>query len=205
MDSEGGDAWMDALGVVTIAGRDWLTETLRATEVQWIIGALDVRVTDARPTRTNEFLVNDATIANTGGLAQNADDAPSKQRYGTRTTRRLDLLGDSDLASQFLADRLVANLKDVRPRVRQATVPILSRNGADFGLGVTFGDLTLTFVNSIHGWGMGFAGHVIGVENIMTDDQWTVKLVLDDAFVSNVDGGFDFEAFSDGFALGGQP
>ena len=205
LETEGGDAWIDTAGIVTVTGRDWLTTLIRSTEVQWLIGTLGVRIMDGRPVRSAELIVNDATISNAGGIAQNAQDAASKLRYGTRTTRRLDLLGNIDGNASFLATRIVANLAAARPRVRQAVVPILTRDAADLGLGVQFGDLTVTLISSINDWGMGFAGHVVGIENDMRDDQWTVTLQLDDAFVANVDGGFDFEAYRDGFALGGQP
>ena len=35
--------------------------------------------------------------------------------------------------------------------------------------------------------------------------KWTVTVALDNAFVENINGGFDWQAFSEGFALGGQP
>ncbi len=205
MDTEGGDAWMDTAGEVTIAGRDWLTTQLRSTETQWLLGALDVGVEEARPSRSVELMVNDAAYQNVGGIVQTAEDTTSKTRFGTQSRKRLDLLGDLDSSAAFLATRVVANLSAVRPRVREVTMPVVNRDTVDLGLGVLFGDLAIVIVESIHDWGMAFAAHVIGISNSMVDDEWTVTLTLDDAFVDNVDGGFDFEAYSEGFALGGQP
>ena len=205
MDTEGGDVWMDTTGEVTIAGRDWLTTQLRSTETQWLLGALSVGVEEARPSRSVELMVNDAVYQNVGGVVQTAEDTLSKTRFGTQSRKRIDLLGDLDLNAQFLATRVVANLSAVRPRVREVTMPVVNRDTADLGLGVLFGDLAIVIVSSIHDWGMAFAAHVIGISNSMVDDEWTVTLTLDDAFVDNVDGGFDFEAFSEGFSLGGQP
>ena len=205
MDTEGGDIWMDTAGIVTIAGRDWLTTQLRSTETQWLLGALGVGVEEARPSRSVELMVNDATYQMVGGVAQTAEDTLSKTRFGVQSRKRIDLLGDTDTDAAFLASRVVAQLSAVRPRVREVSMPVVNRDTADFGLGVLFGDLAIVIVSSIHDWGMAFAAHVIGIANSMVDDEWTVTLTLDDAFVDNVDGGFDFEAFSEGFALGGQP
>jgi len=203
-ETEGGDFWFNTEGIATFGTRDWLDTETRSTVVQAFFGGLTgVGVIDSRPTRDLQIVVNNASYANTGGTTQNAQDADSIARYSNRTFRRLDLLGDVDASSTFLAARAVAQLKDVRPRARTVEMPVLDTAAATFAGDLRFGDLVQSTVDSIFGWSHTFQAHVIGIDHDVFEDQWTVTYNLDDAFiVDTTDGGFDNQAFSTGFSLG---
>lgn len=211
MDSEGGDMWLGTGpnfvngGTVEFAGRDWLTEAPRSTVEQWLLGGSGLPLINGRITKARQLIVNDATFASAGGTAQQATDGLSIQRYGRQTTRRLDLICVGDAQPLFLAARTVANLSQIRPRVTTATTPVDDTDAADYGYGVQFGDLVTVHVDSINGWGLAFAAHVIGIEHSMWGDEWFVTVTLDDAFIENVDGAFSYLEFDDSFGLGGQP
>ena len=211
MESEGGDVWADRgpsgtdKSRMQMRGRDWLTTDTRSTVVQYKLGGGELPLLNARLSRDQQLVVNDATISNAGGVAQNVTDIASNRRYGTRTFRRLDLLADTDAQALFLAQRFVANLKDIRPRVREATVDVVDADTALFAANVAFGDLIQTMFSSIHGWNFTTQAHVIGIGMEVSDQQWRVVLNLDDAFVDNIDGDYDYQAFSEAFSLGGQP
>ena len=212
MDSEGGDLWMrtgpnaNDGSSVEYAGRDWLTEAPRSTEVQWTLGGgAGIPIMDARIMKDGQLVVNDATFATTGGTAQNVQDSSSIQRYGRRTTRRLDLICVGDAQPGFLAARAVNNLALLRPRVRQVVVPADTLGAVELGHDVQFGDLTTVIVESINGWSYGFQAHVIGIAHSMWHDQWFITLTLDDAFVANVDGPYSYAEFDEAYSLGGHP
>jgi len=209
MESEGGDMWADrevgtvaSKGKLQLRGRDWLTTDTRSTVVQWFLnGAMNIPIIDAQITREQQLLVNNATVSMSGGVSQNAQDAVSIQRYGDRTTRRLDLVGENDTQAQFLATRFVANLKDIRPRVRQVTVDVIDAKSALFGSQVEHGDLVQVTVQSIHGWSFTAQAHVIGIRFEVVDQTWVIVLRLSDAFIDNVDGAYS-SAYSNAFRLG---
>lgn len=212
VETEGGDMFASnsripesSFGSVFFKPRDWLTTDTRSINVQFVLGGLSgIPIIDANISRELAIVVNNATFSNAGGVSQNSTDTVSVQRYGERTFRRLDLQGDQDTQAQFLAQRTVSALKDVRPRIREVTVPIVDARSAEFGRTVVFGDLVLTTVNSVNGWSYTALGHVIGKQQIVFEQTWHMILRLDDAFVSNVDGAFNDEMFTNAFTLGIQ-
>jgi len=213
VESEGGDMWSDRIqgsqskGAVAVRGRDWLTVDTRSTVVQWTLSNAPgaIPLVDAQITREQQLLVNDATFSNVNGTAQNSQDVSSIQRYGHRTFRRLDLIAENDSQAQFLATRHVANLRNIRPRIRQATVEVVDAKSALFGVGVEFGDLVQTTVNSVNGWAFTAEAHVIGISHIVSNKDWQVVLHLSDAFIDNIDGSFNRDMYSEAFRLGTQP
>ena len=212
MESEGGDMWAANIpqggsgkGIIRAGMRDWLTESPNSTSVQWVLGGSQgLTIIDGAVSKEQQLIVNDATYANVGGVSQNATDAASIQRFGVRTTRRLDLISEDDTQAQFLAQRFVSNLKDIRPRVRQVTVPVLDADSALFASKVEFGDLVLSTISSVNGWSYTALGHVIGKRQQIFEQTWNMVVLLDDAFVDNVDGAFNDEMFSNAFTLGSQ-
>ena len=209
VESEGGDMWAsnnqdnEDKGNIIVAGRDWLTTQTRSIEVQYTFGGSQgLTVVNAHVTRERSIVVNDATVSNSGGIAQNSTDSVSVQRYGLRTTRRLDLQADQDVQAQFLANRFVTNLKDVRPRIREVTVPVLTAAAGEMGGHIQFGDLVRTTVSSVNGWSYTALGHVIGIRHEVVEQIWNVVLRLSDAFVENTDGAYNDQEFSNAFTLG---
>jgi len=208
-ESEGGDIWVDQEGLLNVGYRDWLTTGTRQTTVTAVLGGLvGVGITSGEPSQDLQLVVNDATIANAGGTEQTVIDANSIARYGRRTFRRNDLLGDTDTQSQFLAARIAAQLSTVRPRIRNVMVQIdqgqvtsqFQDAALDFASYLLAGDLVMVTIDSIYGHSETFLVHVIGFTHLLFDDQWTIGLTLDDAFVSvGEGGGFDNTAFSTGF------
>jgi len=209
IDSEGGDCWADTVpnpnsgGIIQLKMRDWLTTLPRSTVIQWRLGSDGVGLVDAQQTREAAIIVNDATFASAGGTAQNSTDPESIQRFGDRTHRRLDLICEGDTQPQFLAQRMVGNLAEMRPRIKQVTIPWDTTDAAKTGYEAQFGDLVLARVNSFRGHGTASLGHIIGIEHVMVGDEATTVLSLSDAFADNVDGDFDEDMFDDSFALGG--
>ena len=202
MDSEGGDFAELPDGTFMLGYRDWLTEATHATVVQWNLGGIGIGITQAQPSRELQLVVNDATVSNTGGVAQNSTDDVSITRFGTRTTRRLDLIGSTDAQALFLARRFTTNLAEVRPRVRSVTVMAVDEESATFCQTVKFGDLCEVAVQSINSWGSTYLAHCIGVEHAHSGTTWTTTIRLDDAFVENTDGAYDPFAYSSGYQLG---
>jgi len=207
VESEGGDMWAQrsttgtGKSEVEVRHRDWLTTNIKSINVWWFLGGAGLPIVDARLSRDLALLVNNATFSNTGGTSQNVTDNPSIARYGPRTTRRLDLVAENDSQAQFLAARAVANLKDIRPRVRQVTVQVIDDDTAEFAATAEFGDLTQTVFESVHGWSFATQAHIIGLRHQIGDGRWSVTVNLDDAFIDNVDGAYS-SAFSDAFRLG---
>ena len=203
MDSAGGDFWAMPGRGFGIGFTDWLTAAPRSVNIQWSLGGGLIGIEDANPSRQLQLIVNDATFSNAGGVSQNTTDSTSIARYGHRTTRRLDLVGDNDAQAQQLAARVVNNLSVARPRVREVQVRIVDSRSAEFASQALVGDLVLTDVSSFRGWGTTFLGHIVGLSSSVVGDQWTVTMKLDDAFVEvGLGGGFDNEAFSTGYDLG---
>ncbi len=97
---------------------------------------------------------------------------------------------------------MVNSLKDVRPRVRAVTVEVTDLQSAFFGNQADFGDLVTVHVTSIHGWASAYLSHIIGVSHTIFEQSWIVTLMLDDAFVDNVDGSYS-SAYSGAYRLGG--
>lgn len=209
-DSEGGAIWAlpypNAFnsGAVQYAGRDWLTEAPKSTEVQWTLGGVTLPLIDGVIHKAVQLIVNDATFASVGGIEQQATSPGSIQRYGLRTFRKTDLICEGDAQPAFLAGRVIHNLNLSRPRVREAAVNVETGYQADFGCQVQFGDLVNVGVNSIN-WARTFQAHVFGIQHTVSPSEWEVTLTLDDAFVDNVDGPFSHLEFSDSFSLGGHP
>ncbi len=202
-ETEGGDFWYDTEGDAVFGTRDWLTTEDRSVEVQATFGGSGLPITDSLTVRDLQLVVNQASIANTGGTVQSAQDDVSISRYSLRTFRRLDLLGDSDANSLFLANRFVAQLANTRPRLRFVELPVISTDAATDAGVLRFGDRIRATVESIHGWAFTFETHIIGITHEMVGDQWTVRYDLDDAFTqSGTDGGFDADAFNEGFDRG---
>lgn len=213
MDSEGGDVWPyyasrnNGGGDLGVGYRDWLTEAPRSTELQYRFGmnGVGIPILDAQPQRELQLVVNDATFATTGGLAQNATNTFSIQRYGRRTFRRLDLICEGDAQPDYLATRTVANLSKYRPRVREVTVNVEDYESTAMFSDIQFGDLIVVGVESINGWGEAFQTHVVGITREGYGTQLMITLSLDDAFIENVDGPFSYQPFNDSYHLGGQP
>jgi len=207
VESEGGDMWAhrstvaSGKSLVEVRHRDWLTTNIQSTILWWFLGGTGLPIVDARLTREQQLLVNNATFSNSGGTSQNAIDNASIARYGPRTTRRLDLIAENDSQASFLATRAVTNLKDVRPRIREVTVQVVDDATAKFSATVEFGDLIQTLFESVHGWSFATHAHVVGISHQIFGDTWAVIVNLDDAFVDNVDGAYS-SAYSDAYRLG---
>ena len=208
VESEGGDMWAhkaqdaQSKGVLEVRNRDWLTFDPKSVSVQWRFGPVGLPIVDAEISRDQQLIVNQASVSNAGGVQQDFQDLTSVQRFGPRTTRRLDLIAEDDTQAQFLAQRFVSNLRNIRPRVRNVTVITSDEATIRMGAEVAIGDLVLTTVASVNGWSFTFLAHVIGWTHEIFEDQWRVSLKLDDAFVDNVDGSYDDLEFSSAFRLG---
>jgi len=208
MDSEGGDFFEIPDGTFGIGYQDWLTTAQHATVLQYEFGGTSgIGMLNAVPSSDIQLVVNDATFAVTGGTGQQIVNGASIARFGLRTTRRLDLIAVGDTAALTLATRAVARLKDVRPRINQIVIDADDFQAAEMMGAIKFGDLVLINLRSVNMWGVGFLAHVIGIAQSTTAVTWQVTLSLDDAFVDNdgTGGGFNWEAFSTGFDLGGKP
>jgi len=203
MESEGGDMWMNQSNVLQVGYRDWLTVGGRQTVVTATFGGMvGLGVTSGKPSQDLQLVVNVAVVANAGGTEQTSSDSESVARYGRRTFRRNDLLGDQDTQSQFLANRTVTQLADSRPRIRNVDIQV-SADALGFAGALLTGDLVQVTVDSIFGHSETFQAHVIGFTHSVFENQWNISLTLDDAFVNvGEGGGFDNTAFSDGFDTG---
>jgi len=202
-ESEGGDIWMNQKGEITVGYRDWLTKGFRQVSVTAVLGDnVGLGITTGKPAQDLQLVVNDATISNAGGTQQTSVDAGSVARYGRRTFRRNDLVGNSDTQSLFLANRITNQLSQSRPRVRNVTVQI-DAESLSFASELLTGDLVMVTIRSIHGHSETFLSHVIGFTQSVFEGEWNIGLTLDDAFiVVGEGGGFDNEAFSTGYNLG---
>lgn len=124
-DSEGGAAWCEADGAVTVAGRYGLIESTRSNTSQATFGDStgEVPYTDITPEYDGNDLHNYIQYARAGGTVQTAADADSRALYGDQTQgNRNDLICSTDTDVLSLAQYHLAVRKDPEKRFTAITL-----------------------------------------------------------------------------------
>ena len=189
--TEGGEFWIapgpvavgdDLRPVAVQAGRDWPDAT-RSSTVQASFGDTDIGIVDAVRSSERARVVNEATIANEGGIPQTyrVETASLIAPYGRRTYRRTDLIGDTDSDALALATHIVTVLKDLAPAVRSVTVPVVDGDSLLAATGLDFLDLISYSIDGLAAWSLTGYAHIIGIQHsIEAGSDWVVTFTLDE-------------------------
>ncbi len=198
-EAEGGALWMGPDGRVKFRGQDWESDT-----VDWVFGGGDgLPVRSITPVWSVFDVINEAHFARTGGTEQVATDATSITLLGRRTTRRLDLINDDDVAVLSLATRAVNKLAAVKQYIQGASVLVQDADTVDFVLNVSIGALLEITTDTIHGWSQTSLATVIAISDEVTPEGWIMSLGLADASQPNESGPYSRDEFSNAYHLGG--
>lgn len=185
-DTELGELYMDGNGLVTFRNRHALFTDTRSSTSQAVFGDAGTELRYASVTVANDdtTLWNGATIANTGGVLQQAADASSQAIYGPRVFDSESLAADSDWQSLAYAQYVVQNA--AQPELRFTDITILpQRDPANLfpqALGRLIGD-RITINRRPPGGGAVISRDVFirGITHTITSKTWETTWVLQDA------------------------
>lgn len=191
-DAEGGAFFCDRRGFAVFKKRDWLTTDTRSVNIQGYIGYEEVpdgahaaHVIAVETSWELARVVNDARFAREGGTLQTWDDAASINAFGIRTYGRTDFHNATDGEVLALAVQYVNALKDLRMRVDSVAIAAVEDpDNEDLNRlfwDVRLGDRLAIKVPTPWGWELERDTHVFGMEHTITADDWTIRLLLDDA------------------------
>ncbi len=199
-EAEGGSLWMGADGDVKFRAQDW-----QSVDIDYEFGGVaGLPVRTVTPAWSSFDVINEAHFARTGGTEQVATDSTSILLLGRRTTRRLDLINDSDTDVLALATRAVNKLGTVKQYMQEASVLVQDDDTVDFVLNVFIGALLEITTDTIHGWSQTMLATVIAISDEVTPQGWIMTLGLSDASQPNEYGDYSRDEFSDAYHLGGE-
>ena len=126
MSSERGLIYQTPAGVVTFRSRHYPYETSTSTTSRYTFGyttgQLHYYSANIVPGMDDIDIWNNVLVGRNGGVVQQSQDTTSQTHYGRRTMNQSGLLFINDLDSQDLAQGLLLQYKDAKPRVRSLVV-----------------------------------------------------------------------------------
>ena len=186
MGSERGVIYQNASGVVTFLNRHYCYESTNANTSQYTFGyatgQLHYHAESLVPGQDDIDIWNNVLVGRTGGVTQQAQDTTSQAHYGRRSMNQSGLLFTNDLDSQGLAQGLLSQYKDAKPRVRSMTVDNTIGAGAALPamLGLDLLDRITINWRPIDGSTVDFAqaSLVEQISHVVTPSTWTTTLAV---------------------------
>ncbi len=186
MTSERGVLYQNTSGVVTFLNRHYPYESTNANTSQYTFGyasgQLHYYSANLVPGEDDIDIWNNVNVGRNGGTTQNAFDTTSQSRYGRRTMSTTGLLLLDDLQSMALAQGLLLQYKDAKPRVRSMTVDSTIGAGAALPamLGLDLLDRITINWRPIDGTTVDFSqpSLVEQITHTITPEQWTTTLAV---------------------------
>lgn len=144
--AEQGAFYMESNGYATFKSRSNVTKTNGAAPITYLsndgVGIPYAGITFAND---DKLIVNQCSVTNVGGTAQNFSDAASIARYFPHTVQQSSVVGYNDSDALNVARIYVATRKDTTIRIDQITLDLTTPN---YGAGVLAG-LTLDFFSTV--------------------------------------------------------
>jgi len=186
MGSERGVIYQNTSGVVTFLNRHYCYESTNANTSQYTFGyatgQLHYHAESLVPGQDDIDIWNNVLVGRTGGVTQQAQDTTSQAHYGRRSMNQSGLLFTNDLDSQGLAQGLLSQYKDAKPRVRSMTVDNTIGAGAALPamLGLDLLDRITINWRPIDGSTVDFAqaSLVEQISHVVTPSTWTTTLAV---------------------------
>lgn len=199
-DSEGGNFFADRLGNCVYKNRNWPTTDPNLYQVTADLVASThpggvMPIVDQVPTQataplidTNEMqtdwsqdrLINNVSLANAGGVAQEFVDAESMKQYGPNTYTRHDFVLWSDYYLAQRADDIMSGYSEPVLRVNRVGYSPGVNGAWEFTLGVFLNWLVrVWYSHPTNYWGYAFCVHIQSIEHRITPDNWATVFTVD--------------------------
>jgi hypothetical protein len=185
-DSEIGQVFVEADGVVTFHGRHYLLENPTSTTSQLTLGdgAGETPFVEAPISYDDTTLNNLVRIARTGGTQQTAEDITSQQDYLIHTYDRTDLIVEADTDAADYAAFILYQTKD--PELRFTSVTVNGNDDQDVlfphMLGRRFGDLITITRDPPGGGAITRTAYIVGVSHEVPGvNEWRTTWQLQSA------------------------
>ena len=186
MGSERGVIYQNASGVVTFLNRHYSYESTNANTSQYTFGyatgQLHYHAESLVPGQDDIDIWNNVLVGRNGGVTQQAQDTTSQSHFGRRSMNSTGLLFTNDLDSQGLAQGLLLQYKDAKPRVRSMTVDNTIGAGAALPamLGLDLLDRITINWRPIDGSTVDFSQQslVEQISHVVTPSTWTTTLAV---------------------------
>lgn len=186
MGSERGVIYQNTSGVVTFLNRHYSYESTNANTSQYTFGyatgQLHYHAESLVPGQDDIDIWNNVLVGRNGGVTQQAQDTTSQSYFGRRSMNSTGLLFINDLDSQGLAQGLLLQYKDAKPRVRSMTVDNTIGAGAALPamLGLDLLDRITINWRPIDGSTVDFSQQslVEQISHVVTPGTWTTTLAV---------------------------
>ena len=186
MSSERGLIYQTPAGVVTFRSRHYPYETSTSTTSRYTFGyttgQLHYYSANIVPGMDDIDIWNNVLVGRNGGVVQQSQDTTSQTHYGRRTMNQSGLLFINDLDSQDLAQGLLSQYKDAKPRVRSLVVDNTIGAGAALPamLGLDLLDRITVNWRPIDGSTIDFTqpSLVEQITHVVTPSTWTTTLAV---------------------------
>ena len=186
MGSERGVIYQNTSGVVTFLNRHYSYESTNANTSQYTFGyatgQLHYHAESLVPGQDDIDIWNNVLVGRNGGVTQQAQDTTSQSHFGRRSMNSTGLLFTNDLDSQGLAQGLLLQYKDAKPRVRSMTVDNTIGAGAALPamLGLDLLDRITINWRPIDGSTVDFSQQslVEQISHVVTPSTWTTTLAV---------------------------
>ena len=186
MSSERGLIYQTPAGVVTFRSRHYPYETSTSTTSRYTFGyttgQLHYYSANIVPGMDDIDIWNNVLVGRNGGVVQQSQDTTSQTHYGRRTMNQSGLLFINDLDSQDLAQGLLLQYKDAKPRVRSLVVDNTIGAGAALPamLGLDLLDRITVNWRPIDGSAIDFTqpSLVEQITHVVTPSTWTTTLAV---------------------------
>ena len=186
MGSERGVIYQNTSGVVTFLNRHYSYETSTSTTSRYTFGyatgQLHYHAESLVPGQDDIDIWNNMLVGRNGGVTQQAQDTTSQSHFGRRSMNSTGLLFTNDLDSQGLAQGLLLQYKDAKPRVRSMTVDNTIGAGAALPamLGLDLLDRITINWRPIDGSTVDFSQQslVEQISHVVTPSTWTTTLAV---------------------------
>ena len=186
MNSERGVIYQNTSGVVTFLNRHYSYESTNANTSQYTFGyatgQLHYHAESLVPGQDDIDIWNNVLVNRNGGVTQQAQDTSSQSHFGRRSMNSTGLLFTNDLDSQGLAQGLLLQYKDAKPRVRSMTVDNTIGAGAALPamLGLDLLDRITINWRPIDGSTVDFSQQslVEQISHVVTPSTWTTTLAV---------------------------
>ena len=172
--------------MVTFLNRHYSYESTNANTSQYTFGyatgQLHYHAESLVPGQDDIDIWNNVLVGRNGGVTQQAQDTTSQSYFGRRSMNSTGLLFINDLDSQGLAQGLLLQYKDAKPRVRSMTVDNTIGAGAALPamLGLDLLDRITINWRPIDGSTVDFSQQslVEQISHVVTPGTWTTTLAV---------------------------
>lgn len=182
VEGESGALYVDREGFYVFRGRDWMHDDTRAATPQLTWTNIEGDPTAASPTafgggQSLDDLVNQVSMARSGGTAYTTSDSDSILTYGLRTYQRFDLTVRFDADVEAAADALLAELYQRTGRLDGLAAELDPRASAaalEAILDIELGDAQEVLWDDATGSIFLEWYHVQGLRHRITPERWEV-------------------------------